>query len=314
MSAAPLVSILIPCYNAQAWLDAALASAAGQTWPRCEIIVVDDGSTDGSLALARQWEARGPIRVLAQPNRGAAAARNAALRASRGEWIQYLDADDVLAPDKIARQLEAGPDPALAHGARWGRFTAAAAQAAFAPEILCRDADPVSWVVDKFEHNAMMHPAAWLISRTLADQAGPWDEALTLDDDGEYFARVVLASGGVRHHPAAVSYYRSALPGSLSRRRSEAALASALRAIELTADRLRAREDSARTRHACAVAFTRFAQEAYPQGRDSRRRALARAAALGGARVEPLGGPRFRRLSRLVGWRLARRLQLALFR
>lgn len=314
MSDRPLVSILIPCHNAGRWLDAAIASAAAQTCGRLEIIVVDDGSADDSLAIARGWEGRAPLRALAQPNRGAAAARNTAYAASRGSWIQHLDADDLLAPDKIARQLAAAPDPAFAHGGRWGRFEGEASPPRFVPEILCRDADPVSWIVDKFEHHGMMHPAAWLTARSLAEKAGPWDESLSLDDDGEYFSRVVLASAGVRYHGEAVSCYRSALAGSLSRRRSAAALASALRSIELTADRLLAREDSPRTRHAAAVALTRFALEAYPQGRDSRRRALARARALGGAKVEPLGGPRFRRLSRLIGWRLARRLQLAFSR
>ncbi|HEY3756455.1 MAG TPA: glycosyltransferase family A protein [Opitutaceae bacterium] len=314
MSGPALVSILVPCFNAEAWLDATLASASAQTWPNLEIIVVDDGSTDGSLAAARRWESRGRVRVLAQPNRGASAARNAALAASRGEWIQFLDADDLLAPDKIARQLDPAPDPHCAQGARWGRFVDDPAQTRFAEEILCRDADPVSWIVDKLEHHAMMHPAAWLISRTLADRAGPWDERLTLDDDGEYFCRVVLSSAGVRHHPAAASYYRSRISSSLSRRRSAAALASGLRAVELTADRLIAREDSPRTRHAAAAALTRCYQESYPDGGDSGRRALARARALGGARVEPLGGPRFQQLRRIVGWRLARRLQRLFFR
>ena len=100
----PLVSILIPCYNAEPWLAQTLESALAQTWPHREIIVVNDGSTDLSLQIARQYEVRG-IRVLDQPNRGASAARNAAFAACQGEWIEFLDADDLLAPDKIERQM-----------------------------------------------------------------------------------------------------------------------------------------------------------------------------------------------------------------
>src|ERR1700752_4434252 len=104
----PLVSILIPAFNAQEWLADTLRSALAQTWHRKEIIVVDDGSTDQSLTLARQFESKG-VRVISQKNEGPAAAKNKAFSASRGDYIQWLDADDLLAPDKIARQVQVFP-------------------------------------------------------------------------------------------------------------------------------------------------------------------------------------------------------------
>ena len=105
----PLVSILIPAYNAQAWISDTLRSALAQTWEPKEIIVVDDGSTDRTLAIARRFESS-QLRVVSQKNQGAAAARNTAYSLSKGDFIQYLDADDLMAPDKIARQMEAlGP-------------------------------------------------------------------------------------------------------------------------------------------------------------------------------------------------------------
>ena len=102
----PLVSILIPAYNAEKWIADTLRSAIAQTWEAKEIIVVDDGSTDRTLAIARQFESE-QVRVVAHEHQGAAATRNTALSLSQGEYIQYLDADDLMAPDKIARQLEA---------------------------------------------------------------------------------------------------------------------------------------------------------------------------------------------------------------
>ena len=87
----PLVSILIPAYNAQKWIADTLRSALDQTWESKEIIVVDDGSTDRTLEVARRFEAQG-VRVFAQENQGAAAARNKAFSLSRGEYIQWLDA------------------------------------------------------------------------------------------------------------------------------------------------------------------------------------------------------------------------------
>src|SRR5882672_6611417 len=104
MMRAPLVSILIPAFNAEQWIGETLRSALAQTWPHKEIIVVDDGSRDQTVATARKFEAEG-VRVVTQKNSGAAAARNTAFSLCHGDYIQWLDADDLLAPDKIASQL-----------------------------------------------------------------------------------------------------------------------------------------------------------------------------------------------------------------
>jgi glycosyltransferase involved in cell wall biosynthesis len=100
----PLVSILIPCYNAERWVGHAIESALAQTWPAKEVIVVDDGSTDNSLTVIRQFAGR--VRLEAGPHCGANPARNQLLTLARGEWLQYLDADDYLLPEKIAKQMQ----------------------------------------------------------------------------------------------------------------------------------------------------------------------------------------------------------------
>ncbi|HWB60335.1 MAG TPA: glycosyltransferase [Chthoniobacteraceae bacterium] len=99
----PLVTIGIPCYNAARWIKAAVDSALAQTWPAKEIIVVDDGSTDGSRDILKNYG--DAIRVIFADHRGSNPARNEILRASKGEWIQYLDADDFLLPEKITKQF-----------------------------------------------------------------------------------------------------------------------------------------------------------------------------------------------------------------
>ena len=98
-----LVSILIPCFNAERWVGEAIESALKQTWAEKEVIVVDDGSRDGSPNVIRSFGSR--IRWETGPNRGGNVARNRLLELARGEWLQYLDADDYLLPLKIERQV-----------------------------------------------------------------------------------------------------------------------------------------------------------------------------------------------------------------
>lgn len=99
-----LVSILIPCYNSEQWIKPAIESALAQTWTYKEVIVVDDGSSDRSLDIIQSFGDQ--IRWETGPNRGANTARNRLLELSRGDWLQYLDADDYLLPTKVAGQME----------------------------------------------------------------------------------------------------------------------------------------------------------------------------------------------------------------
>jgi glycosyltransferase involved in cell wall biosynthesis len=103
MTPVPTVSVVVPCYNGADYLEECLRSAVAQTHPPLEVIVVDDGSTDGSAALATALGA--PIRVIRQENSGESVARNRAIDEARGEWVAFLDADDVWRPTKLERQV-----------------------------------------------------------------------------------------------------------------------------------------------------------------------------------------------------------------
>ena len=96
---------MIPCYNAERFLAETLESALAQSYPHTEIIAVDDGSTDGTVALISAYADR--VKAEFGPNRGASAARNRGTMLAAGEFIQYLDADDLLVPDAIERRLAA---------------------------------------------------------------------------------------------------------------------------------------------------------------------------------------------------------------
>lgn len=306
----PLVSILIPCYNSARWIAATLDSALAQTHPRCEIIVVDDGSTDGSAALVERYIARG-VKLVRQPNAGAAAARNTALRHARGEFIQYLDSDDLLAPDKIARQVAAvaaAPAGTIAAGP-WGRFTDDPGAAVFQPEAVWADLGPVEWLARSWAGGGMFPPVVWLVPRSLCDAAGPWNEALSLDDDGEYFSRVLLRAAHVRFVPEARSYYRAHGGPRVSAGRGRKAALSSFTSTEVKARALLAAEDSPRVRLALAHLWQRFIWEQCAAAPDLAATAEERLKAFP-ALPPPAGPSAYQFAARLLGWRRARRLQL----
>lgn len=311
MASHPTVSVLIPCYNAERYIGETLKSVFRQTWPQLEIIVVDDGSSDNSAGVVRHFAtSEQRLRLIKQENTGASAARNRAFAASRGEFIQFLDADDLIDPEKIELQIArlAGL-PRCVASAEWGRFYEPAKKTNFEPEPVWRDLDPLTWLaLSRAEGFGMMFPALWLIPRAVVDAAGPWDETLSLGDDSEYFTRVLLAAERVLFCHGARCHYRSGLTDSLSGRKSIAAWASQFRATELCETHVRAREDSERIRRSFALSWQHLAHACYPYDPECAARALARGRAMHSITIRPGGGHSFRLLSRMIGWRAARRL------
>jgi glycosyltransferase involved in cell wall biosynthesis len=313
----PLVSILIPAYNAQAWISDTLRSALAQTWEPKEIIVVDDGSTDRTLAIARRFESS-QLRVVTQKNQGAAAARNTALALSKGDFIQYLDADDLMAPDKIARQMEAlGPcqSTRILLSGSWGRFLYRYYRTQFIPSALGCDLSPAEWLTRKMQLNLYMQTATWLVSRELAEAAGPWDTRLLGDDDGEYFCRVLLACDGVQFVPEAKVYYRTAGPNSLSYiGDSDRKMVAQLCSMELHIRYIRSLEDSQRVREACVTYLQNWVYFFYPDREDLVKRVEEIAESLGGKLQLPTLSWKAVWISALFGRQRARRVQVFLGR
>jgi glycosyltransferase involved in cell wall biosynthesis len=306
----PLVSILIPAYNAERFLAGTLRSVLDQTWAAKEIIVIDDGSRDGTLAVARSFESAS-VKVIAQENRGQSASENVAVAACQGDLFEFLDADDLLQLDKLEVQVrrlqEVGFD-CVASG-RWARFSRTPGDGRFVPEPFWTDLDPVDWLVSAWERHSMMHGAAWLIPRAIAEKAGPWDESLSLINDFDYFPRVLLACRRVLFCSEAVTWYRSGVETSLSGSTSRKAWASAYRALQASTARLLSREESPRTRRACVRQFQEFVYAAYPDVPDLIDGAEQRVRELGGGIFPPQGGPKFKFVAGLIGWRLAKRMQ-----
>jgi len=306
----PLVSILIPAYNAERWIADTIRSALAQTWARKEIIIVDDGSRDQTLRIARQF-ASDAVSVVTQENKGAAVARNKAFALCQGDFIQWLDADDLLSADKVAKQMAAAEE---CHDKRrllsscWGYFMYRPAKAKFIPSPLWCDLSPVEWLIRKMAQNLHMPPATWLVSRELSQAAGPWDSRLSFDDDGEYFCRAILASDGIRFVPGARAFYRSSGSGSLSDfDESEEKLASLFLSMQLHVRHIRSLEESERVRAACLSYLQRRFFRFYPEQISLVEQLEQLAATLGGRLEIPQLSWKYSCMRKVLGWTVTKR-------
>ena len=311
----PLVSILIPAHNVENWIADTIRSAIAQTWPRKEIIIVDDGSSDRTAEVARQFASKEVV-VVPTENQGAAAARNHALRFCQGDYIQWLDADDILAPDKIELQLKAlreidGKRTLLSSA--WANFSYRTSRAHFAPTSLWQDLSPIEWLVKKMGENLYMQTATWLTSRELTQAAGPWDTRLMSDDDVEYFCRVLLASERTRFVPEAKVFYRIT-PSSrlsyvgISDKKKDALVLS----LKLQIQHIRSVEDSDRVRKSCLACLKNRLGEFYPERPDLVAELQELAAQLGGPREVPRLRPKYSWMQPIFGAKVAKSAQILL--
>ena len=308
----PLVSILIPAYNAERSIVQTIESALAQTWARKEIIIVDDGSTDATLAAA-QTIASPSLKVISQQNAGSAAARNKAYSLCQGDYIQWLDADDLLSANKVAKQVEAlrNASSGTLASAGWAYFRNRPSTARFVPTPLWESLPPVEWMVRKWENNNHMQTATWLVSRELTEAAGPWDARLLVDDDGEYFSRVIMRSDHITFVPDARVYYRISSTARVSyigasNRKMEAQMLG----METQIGYLRSLEDSPRVRQACITYLETWLIHFYPNRPDLVARVQQLAAALGGEVRLPQLSWKYDWIRRVFGWPAAKRAQI----
>ena len=198
----PLVSVILPARNAAATIDTALSSLSAQSWRTLEVLVIDDGSADGTAARVAGWAARdGRIRALAGgAGLGAYGARNLGLAAARGDFVALQDADDWSHPDRIARQVQAllAAPAAPACLSHWARLDEALVPACWRPDV------------------AVVHPnlSSLMTRRAAVQRLGGWD-AVRAGADSEYLARLARVFG-----PGAVAQVLSGVPLAFGRQRA----------------------------------------------------------------------------------------------
>jgi len=213
----PLVSVIIPAYNAEEFIFECIQSVINQTYRNLEIIIVNDGSSDGTLEVINSF--RDPrIILVSQKNNGCSASKNQGLRFAKGNFIQYLDADDYLSSDKIEKQVD--------------KICSNENHTAVCKTVIISDIDKINGLeidTDLIQKGGegkyfllslwglngkfgMVQPNAYLISRKIANEIGEWNEDISPspDEDGEYFARVLLATETV-NYTEGINYYRKTL-------------------------------------------------------------------------------------------------------
>jgi glycosyltransferase involved in cell wall biosynthesis len=209
------VSIIIPCYNAECWIGEAIQSCLDQTYRPIEIIVVDDGSTDKSKEAVSSvaGKANVPIRLISTENNGASAARNRGLSVAAGDYLQFLDANDLLAPRKIELQVAAAVDQPRAVPCGpwlWLRQSNGILTTEKQTYPIIGGCDPFDeWL--EGERYFVVHCFLW--PRAVLADLGGWDESLAAHQDTDLYIRAVLKGVGFRFVPDSTVFYRTASTG-----------------------------------------------------------------------------------------------------
>ena len=299
------VSIIIPLYNSEAYIAQTIDSCLAQTHRDIEIIVVENGSKDQGYQIVKSIDdKRLSVFQISTPN--AAAARNYGYQKATGTCIIFLDADDVMASNKIELQLKAlstKPEGWIASCA-WAKFKTNTKEAVISPQKVWAIQNPIDWCLQSWMGEGMMIPGCWLIPKPIIDKAGLWNEKLSLHDDGEFMCRVLLASKGNVFVENTAVYYRQQ-DNSLSRQhKSKMAAESAILVYKSYHQQILKFQDSKLARRALARNFSRFVYEYYPAHAQLIKEAYREINELG-VKAPLVGSPSFKLIQRIVGFKLA---------
>jgi glycosyltransferase involved in cell wall biosynthesis len=296
-----------------------MKSVLEQSYPNLEVVIVDDGSTDKSYAVAKKYESN-RVKVLRQRNRGAAVARNVGLDASSGDYIQFLDAGDVISREKIAAQVAAlrnNSDKIAVCFYRQFTRDKELYESHFVDQsdFIYSTNNPQEFLIrlwGGYGKVNFVQTNCWLVPKTVIDKAGSWRAYRCPDDDGEFFARVLLASKGIVYVPDVYNFYHISPGGvnQLSRSTNPKYLMNTLLTIDLKHKYLLAYGPHPRLNRAMAAQYYRYAVDTYPRWPVISAIAWRRFKTLGEKPPRIVLGGRFVQfISQVFGWRVARLLK-----
>jgi glycosyltransferase involved in cell wall biosynthesis len=303
-----LVSVVIPCHNAEAWIGETLESVGLQRDVACEVILVDDGSTDAGVRVAESVAGRG-LRVIRQDQQGVGSARNTGTRAAQGAFVQYLDADDVLAPGAIRARLNAltssGADVAYSD---WVRLEHQPNGTFALGRFVTRKLGPRPEI--ELLRDAWWPPGALLYRRSALDRILPWRVDFPIIQDARFQLDAALAGARFIHVTGVGLKYRVHGGTSLSQRDPHAFTLDCYRSAAELDDRWR-RENALddERRRALVAVYSHVARAFFPWDRSQFALVVARLKALE-PRFRPAGPPALRALSGLVGYPAAEQIAL----
>jgi glycosyltransferase involved in cell wall biosynthesis len=308
-----LVSVVVPVFNRSRALREAAESVFSQTYPEWELFVVDDGSTDDTPQVARELADRHPgkVRVLTQSNLGPGAAREAGRLQARGEFVQFLDSDDLLLPQKFELQV-AGLRSAPACVASYGGVRWRKPDGTTEGRAIRRTGEEVSSLFPSFLVERWWPTLAPLHRSGVLDRIGPW-LPLRLHEDWEYDCRLAAVGGTLHFVPEIIAEIRDLGGDRLSRgRRFDAARlhdrALALAGIFQSARRAAIPDSSREMQHLARHLFL-LSRDCAVVGLPGDAETLAR---LSGEISPRMVLRTFRRLAGILGWKTAGKLALAL--
>lgn len=266
----PLVSVLIPLYNAEKYIAKTLESVLTQSYENIEIIVLDDGSTDKSLAIAKDYEMQYEnIKVFSHENSGAQVTRNKLFELSLGDYIQYLDADDLLHKDKIKSQIDLlknEDSKSIAFG-QWTTFSKDTLEGTIFRKlsIYKNYTDTIEFLIDMWSSLEAISPHAWLIPRILIKESTGWHLDLIKNQDGEFFARIVSQAKKAVFCEDSKVFYRIDSQNSISKNYSQEAAKSLLLSFDWYANILKNDLYRPKSKFALAKVYSNFLFDLYPE-------------------------------------------------
>ncbi len=297
------------------FLKETIESVVNQSYPNVEIIIIDDGSTDGSLEYLKLLNLSNLI-IKSNKGKGACAARNYGFELSTGAYIQFLDADDLLSTNKLEKQVKDLEElPKRVSMCSTVHFYNDPSNGKIVDRpFLYSTEQPHQFLLHLYggngkDHN-MLQTSAWLIPRAIIEKAGPWDETLAKDQDGEFFCRVVVNSEGLIYQPEVLNYYRKHIGGqNIANQKQENHIESQLEALFSKSKQFKGLEETPAYKKAMALQYKLIAINAFPEFKKLSNKAMKLSTEFGDSDFLPvLGGKIIEFIKHEFGWKVAKSL------
>lgn len=310
----PLVSIIIPNYNSEPFLEACLESAINQTYSNIEIIIVDDGSQDKSLEIIRKYKKK-ELKVFPHTRnrlpKGAPTCRNIGISKAKGDYIMFLDADDIIKENKIESQI--------------GLLNGSTNNIALCNCYLFRNSDltnleklyikdssftapAMDWIVELLISGKFVTSHSWLVPKRIIEKTGFWNETLIKNQDGEYFIRIINNTEKIKFAADTDVYYRKGVPSSITASNTKEKAESVLRSFYTYVDIFEERTPI-KYEKALSKLFYGFYYYYYPEYWNLLKEAKYRGQKYSKTPPKPFGSVKVMAWSKYIGWKRAKELE-----